>query len=204
VLGIIAAGGVFTGTNPGYTSHEVSHHLKTARARFLIVEPTLLKTIQHAQHSIASKHIFIFDPLDSADSHVGYTPWTDLLNHGEADWVRLDDLETSKNTTAMLLFSSGTTGLPKAAMISHYNLIAEHHLTWEDPVHPRDYDVRRLVPLPLFHAASAPVTHTTPLRNGDVTYIMRRFDTEMYLKFVELYQITGLSQVDGLVSIYKH
>jgi acyl-CoA synthetase (AMP-forming)/AMP-acid ligase II len=41
-LGIIAAGGVFTGTNPGYTQYELAHHIKTAKVRFLISEPEIL------------------------------------------------------------------------------------------------------------------------------------------------------------------
>jgi acyl-CoA synthetase (AMP-forming)/AMP-acid ligase II len=41
-LGIIAAGGIFAGTNPGYTQYELVHHVKTAKVRFLISEPEIL------------------------------------------------------------------------------------------------------------------------------------------------------------------
>ncbi|XMA20557.1 hypothetical protein WAI453_013348 [Rhynchosporium graminicola] len=37
-LGIIAAGGVFAGTNPSYTQFELVHHIKTAKTKFLITE----------------------------------------------------------------------------------------------------------------------------------------------------------------------
>lgn len=52
--------------------------------------------------------------------------------------MRFDDEKTSRNTTAARLFSSGTTGLPKAAVISHYNLIAQHTLVQEVDNKPWD------------------------------------------------------------------
>ena len=39
--------------------------------------------------------------------------WRSLLDHGEEDWVRFDNLETAETTNAFLMFSSGTTGMPK-------------------------------------------------------------------------------------------
>ena len=54
------------------------------------------------------------------------------LSCSDGERPRFDDLETAKNTTAMLLFSSGTTGLPKAVQLSHYNLVGQHKLVLED------------------------------------------------------------------------
>ena len=58
----------------------------------------------------------------------GFQSWSDLLDHGEQDWIRFNDQQISSTTPAALLFSSGTTGLPKAAVLSHYNLVAQHTL----------------------------------------------------------------------------
>lgn len=66
-----------------------------------------------------------------------FQSWRSLLEHGERDWVSFDKLERARDTTAMLLFSSGTTGLPKPAMLSHYNLVAQHTLVYE--YQPRPY-----------------------------------------------------------------
>lgn len=78
----------------------------------MIVEPEILKHALKAADGagIPRSNILIFDNRD--DQHVpqGFKSWKSLLEHGEEDWERFDDVETSKNTTAARLFSSGTTG----------------------------------------------------------------------------------------------
>jgi acyl-CoA synthetase (AMP-forming)/AMP-acid ligase II len=112
--------------------------VNAARAKLIISEPDILDTISKAvaDHKLTRSRVLI---LNSSDESLpgGFVSWRSLLDHGEQDWVRFDDLETSKNTTAMLLFSSGTSGLPKPAMLSHYNLIAQHTLVFEH--RPRPY-----------------------------------------------------------------
>jgi 4-coumarate--CoA ligase len=103
---------------------------------------------------------------------------------------RFTNPTTSKTTNAMLSFSSGTTGLPKAVQLTHHNLIAEHTLLFED--HPIGYDVRRLLVLPFFHVASTPTTMLSPLRQGVTTYVMRRFELEPYFQNIGRYTITEI------------
>ena len=140
-LGIIAAGAVFAGTNPAYTQFELSHHFKTSRTRFVITEPELLRAVIAAakDSDIKPSNIRILDTQDEIIPS-GFTSWRTLLDHGEKDWVRFDDEKVSKSTTAARLFSSGTTGLPKAAALSHFNLIAQHTLVNE--TQPIPYEVR--------------------------------------------------------------
>lgn len=107
--------------------------------------------------------------------------------------VRFNDHQTASTTTAMLLFSSGTTGLPKAVQLSHYNLIAQHTLVHEN--NPKAWAVKRLIALPIFHAAATPVAVTSPFRSGDMTYIMRRFELESFLHAHEKFGITEMMVV---------
>ena len=55
--------------------------------------------------------------------------------------------------------------------------------------------VRRLLCNPMFHVSQVPRAHTSPLRGGFVTHIMRRFDLELFLKNIENYQITEVNLV---------
>jgi 4-coumarate--CoA ligase len=159
-VGILSFGGIFAGVNPSHTPYELTHAFKTAEVRALIVEPELLPNALKAaaQANIPRSHIFVFDhhtPITTvwSDSEVwgeglgseerwgGCRSWRYLMNHGESDWERWNDEERSKETVAARLFSSGTTGMPKAVEMTHYNFIAQHTmvLEWKQ----RDYEVSR-------------------------------------------------------------
>jgi acyl-CoA synthetase (AMP-forming)/AMP-acid ligase II len=131
-LGIIAAGGVFSGTNPSYTQFELVHHIKTSKSKFFITEPEMLNSALAAAKEcrIPVSNVWVFDVLGQP-LPTGFRSFKALMNHGEKDWATFDDEKTCKETTAARLFSSGTTGLPKAAVLSHHNFISQHTLVHE-------------------------------------------------------------------------
>ncbi|KAI9735365.1 MAG: hypothetical protein M1818_006560 [Claussenomyces sp. TS43310] len=197
-LGIIAAGGIFSGTNPSYTPYELSHHLKVSKSRYVITEAALLPKVLEATDKLAIRreNVWIFDVRDITIPP-GFKSWTELMNHGEADWQRFDDEKTARETTAARLFTSGTSGLPKAANLSHYNFVAQHTLVHEIDIKP--YESSALLCLPMFHAACVPVAHTSPLRSGNVAYVMRRFELEPFLSNYQKYKITEMRIVPPIV-----
>lgn len=200
MLGIIGFGGIFTGTNPSYTSHELQQTLRTAKVRLLITESAMLDVVSTATGGLgmSPSQVMIFEPQSAVPNSTSKS-WHTLLTHGEEDWIRFDDIETAKNTTAMLLFSSGTTGLPKAAMLSHYNLVAEHTIAWENGALARPYQIRHLASLPFFHAAMAPFVHTSTLRAGIQHFIMRRFTPQAYTANITRHGITDIMLVPPMV-----
>ena len=99
------------GTNPSYTPFELEHALKTSKAKFVIAEPEILKApLETAlKLGIPKERILLLAESAVVAGHE-YSSWRSLLEHGEQDWVRFDDLETAQSTPAFLMFSSGTTG----------------------------------------------------------------------------------------------
>ncbi|KAL4925699.1 acyl--CoA ligase [Aspergillus undulatus] len=196
VLSIVGCGGIFTGTNPSYTPHELAHHFRASETKFVLSEPEpeLLDPILDAagQVGISQDRVRVFDtqgqriPKDRIS-------WRELFNHGQRPWVSFDDEVTAKTTSAARLFSSGTTGLPKAVTITHHNLVAQQELVFE--TNPRPYQPSRIIAVPLFHAAAAPSTHFGLLKAGHTLYMMRRFELSTYLHTFKKYKITDLGLV---------
>ena len=125
-LGIIGAGGRFTGSNPGYTHTELRHHIQHTKARFLITEYELLPVIsQVGEYAMPASNVFALETNAHYATKSFCNSIQELLIHGERDWVRFSSEEEAKNTTAALLSTSGTTGLPKAAMIFHHSFVLQ-------------------------------------------------------------------------------
>ena len=126
MLAIIGAGGRYTGSNPSYTSFELNHHIRVSQAQFLFTEPAMLATtLQSAEDcAIPGSRVFTFETRDQP-SVPGQNSWKQLFEHGEADWLTFDKPGQAKSTISTLAFTSGTTGFPKAAMISHLYAISQ-------------------------------------------------------------------------------
>ncbi|KIW35430.1 uncharacterized protein PV07_02127 [Cladophialophora immunda] len=198
-LGGVAAGGIFSGTNPAYQIYEIRHHIRTAQVKMFIVEPEVLGPILEAAEleGIARDKIFIFNTRPQQRVPPGFRSWEWLLDQGEEDWVRITDLETLQRTEVARLNTSGTTGLPKTAMQSHYNATSWHTMLHD--IAPVPWAVRNLYTLPGFHVATVPLVHACPFRTGDQCWIMRRFELEAFLAALERHRITNIGIVPPLV-----
>lgn len=137
-LGIIAAGGIFTGLNPSYTVFEIAHAVRTADITHFLVEPEFLPKVLRASKEckITPSNIYAFDVFGASTGiDHGVQSWNGLhLGHEEEDWVRFDDQKQSEETIVARLFSSGTTGLPKAMDLSVSNFVRLAHPTEMTPV----------------------------------------------------------------------
>ncbi|GAD97518.1 hypothetical protein AN0054.2 [Paecilomyces variotii No. 5] len=119
----------------------------------------------------------------------------DLLEHGESDWISFDDETTAKATPAAMFTTSGTGGLPKGAILSHYALVSQHSIiNYEVP-----YDPVRLMSIPMFHLFGALWAHMFPIRYGQPVYILPRFNLEQYIDSVARFQITETYMVPAMV-----
>ncbi|KAL2850628.1 hypothetical protein BJY01DRAFT_233148 [Aspergillus pseudoustus] len=194
VLAIVGCGAVYTGTNPSYTAHELAHHFRASETRFVISEPEIVAAVQAATEEVGipNLNIRIFD-TQGQRLEPGQVSWKEFFTFGEEGWVEFRDGRLSKTTSAARLFSSGTTGLPKAVTITHQNLIAQNESVFE--VNPRPYEASGVVAIPIFHAAAAPSTHFGIIKTGHTTYMMRRFDLTVFLETVKRFKITDITLV---------
>jgi 4-coumarate--CoA ligase len=139
-LAIIGAGGCCATSNPSYKTLELNNLFTLTKAKFVVVEPDLLPSLLPAarQYGLSLSNIFSFDMKATTDFQ-GFETLGSFFRYPESDWVQFNDAKQAKETIAALLFTSGTTGLPKAAAMSHFSLVSMNSAI-RDP-QPKPYEV---------------------------------------------------------------
>lgn len=222
-MAAIGAGGVVSGANPAYTIPELVHHLTITNTRFIIAQEEHLANIIDAarQCGIPDHYIFVLSLADELQHDpVPYQSWKVLLHFGEHDWIRIEDEKEQESTIAVLSSTSGTTGLPKAAQISHRYLVTQSTMIQEQKrgsphevcqilPHlsksiPDMSQITQLVSLPVFHAFAAQLSLVLPLRDGIPTYFMPRFKLPDFIEVVRKFQITDVAIVPPIVTSLLH
>jgi acyl-CoA synthetase (AMP-forming)/AMP-acid ligase II len=175
----VMLGGINTTLNPLYTAEEASFQLKDARAKFLVAAPLFLDKARDAAAEVGIEEVFVFGDADGA------TPFTELLeSDGDVPQVEIDP----KEDLVALPYSSGTTGLSKGVMLTHYNLVANmRQMDGLDYFHRNDI---LLCVLPLFHIYGLVVVLNMGLHMGATIVTMPRFDLEQFLSAIQKYHVT--------------
>ncbi len=117
------AGAIPTTMNPTYREREVRYQLETADAVALISDGALLTGIDLSGLTALRNVYTIRNPGPS-----GSETWEILFEPNISAHLPQPDHD-SRVTLATLPFSSGTTGLPKGVMLSHFNLVANVYQT---------------------------------------------------------------------------
>ncbi len=147
-FGILKMGGVVAALNPLYAAREIAQQLTDSAARLCLVEGALHATLQAARAltpalgEVPALVNAATGPLTAPDQPL------EALLHGKR--AAPPALTPDPHAPAILQYTGGTTGIPKGAIGTHGNLVA-NTLQFEAWVHDRvEYEVI-LDALPLFH-----------------------------------------------------
>ena len=174
-------GAIFVPLNTRLAAPEVQYALDTSGAQLLIVaEPLEDLGRQGADGTDVGRVVVV--------GHAG--GYEDFLAAGRT--VRRD-IEVSLDDPAMILFTSGTTGRPKGAVLTHGNL------TWNAMNVVVDYDVAAddvaLMISPMFHVASLGMGVLPTLLKGGTIVLEAKFDAGRALELIERHRATSISGV---------
>jgi acyl-CoA synthetase (AMP-forming)/AMP-acid ligase II len=176
---VMSLGGVVTTANPLYTPAELATQLTDSRARAIVTVPTFLEHARQAAAEARCRELYVIGEADEA------TPFGALLEHGEnPPAVQIDP-----GDTAALLYSSGTTGLPKGVELTHRAIVANLMQTAIALDSRKDDTI--LAVAPFFHALGFAVVLNTSLSVGATVMSLPRFDLEVFLRAIQDQRVTG-------------
>lgn len=195
--GIFAADGIFSASSPASTPAELAYQLKQTDTKLLVCTPQLKSTALAGakQAGLPEDRVLVLGDGEGLVLTEASSGKTVPLSDEQLEWKRITDRKILEDSILCVLFSSGTTGLPKGVQLSHANLVSEAFLGgwygrqfWkrEDPSHRQ----RTLAHLPPAHIAGAQGYFINPVHTGMTVYWMLRFDFPKFLEYNRRYRIT--------------
>lgn len=222
-MGVIMAGGIFSGCNPTYSALELAHQIRDSDPRFVLSQGgDAMKTCLEAAKRVGRGHekrTFVFDDrhfalgqstkVQSQDGDLRCPHWSSLIvseaEGGNFAWDPLMGPNEARDTTMALNYSSGTTGLSKGVEITHGNYVAnvlQYNNTMGQDV---EYELKWrskeqwLCFLPLYHAMAQMLFLGVAQYRRTPVYIMEKFDFVTVLQNTEKYRISHMILVPPVV-----
>ncbi|KAB8265379.1 hypothetical protein BDV32DRAFT_158920 [Aspergillus pseudonomiae] len=200
MLATVRVGGIISGASPAYNIEEMTYALKTGNAKFLMTVPSGMDVAIPAarEAGIPPERIFLLE-----GQRGDYLSVQDLVKKGrrygptgQITPFELPKNKTNRDVCGFLSFSSGTTGLPKAVMIAHHNVIAQ--CMQVDQLLRKDVK-KSLAVLPLFHITGLVHQMHLPIIRNSTVYMLPSFTMESMLATIVEYQITEILSVPPII-----
>ncbi|XP_069364062.1 luciferin 4-monooxygenase-like isoform X2 [Maniola hyperantus] len=201
LIGIICTGATVTCVNPAYTKGELKHVLGISKPKIIFYSPVAykthvktLETLPYLQKLVLfgqerQNNTLLYEELAKPVHQIkGFA--TEDGNSVNQDEIVLENFAVvdvmGQTDTAVILYSSGTTGLPKGVMLTHMNLIASCEAP--DTVDPKEMSLHIT---PWYHVMGMIGVARIFYSGGTVVYLSK-FDADFFMKTIEAYKVVQM------------
>ena len=171
-LACLRAGFIYLPLNTAYTESELSYFIENAEPAVVVCDPESLALFTRIGEKHKLQHVFSLDAQGEGS----------LLTTSEDSPAEFTTTACDKDDIAVILYTSGTTGRPKGAMITHGNLAA-NGLALQKTWHWQQQDIL-LHALPIFHIHGLFVACHNVLLGGSKMLFVSRFDAKNVMQLL--------------------
>ncbi|MFF3615353.1 long-chain fatty acid--CoA ligase [Streptomyces sp. NPDC002580] len=195
--GILKAGAVAVPLNVLLKSREITYHLKDseAKAYFCFEDTPGLPLGQEGWTGFGNtencEHFFVMTAAPALESPITGAQTLTAALTGQS--TTFETVATEPGDTAVILYTSGTTGLPKGAELTHSN-VTLNVLTCHKLFGEVEHDVH-LIALPLFHSFGQVVQMNAGLASRATLVLLPRFDARSALALMQRHAVTFFAGV---------
>lgn len=194
ILGLAKRGLIAVPLNWRLSPRELGHIIADCRPAAIVAEPSFAPTIDGLRGEIGEGTRFI--AFDAAPA--GWLSYEALLDAADAGEPVGDGADISPDDVACLMYSSGTTGAPKGAMLTHRGVIANARVQSETSLALTDDD-RLLDVLPFFHVGGMWYYAFAGYARGVSAVILPEFEPRAVLATLADGAITTLHLVPTMI-----
>ncbi|GHH98534.1 fatty acid--CoA ligase family protein [Neobacillus kokaensis] len=198
LYGALRLGATVIPVNPIYTADEIGYILNNGDVKVVVGLDLMIPLAERVHHLLPKvEHYIICKTEQNAVSfaeefsiYPKMKSFSDVVAAGDLSFI---GAELQDDDTALILYTSGTTGKPKGAMLTHKNL-------YRNAKDIGDYlkinhDDRVITALPMFHVFCLTVALNAPLLSGATILIVPKFSPKEIFRLAKQYEATVFAGV---------
>jgi fatty-acyl-CoA synthase len=168
---------------------ELSFIVNDAGVHTIVVGPEFIELVDSVRPELCVRHYLALQAAEGG----AWLDYDDVVSRAAA---APSDNEVKPDEVAIIMYTSGTTGRPKGAMLTHGNLL------WNNINAALSFDTLEddvtLVCAPLFHIGGLNVTTLITLLKGGTVVLLRAFDPAKVLDLIEEHRVNSMFGVPAM------
>nr|WLW11164.1 putative coumaryl-CoA ligase [Trichosporon asahii] len=206
-FGAMAAGVTISPANAAYAAKEIAYQINNSDSKLLFIDPVLLPVYEEAQSQIenkldASRVVLLCTPEQKPKGSKYRTIDEVIATSQPVPFATAKGNEI--HDTAWLCYSSGTTGLPKGVMTTHYNMTSQLQAVNKAYQSLESGKDTVLGILPFSHVYGLTVVLLQPLTVGVPVVVLPKFDEIPVLSAIQKFKITHGLIVPPILIVLLH